>query len=87
VLNNAWQGSTMSMNKSVPISTTRLGTLDAPSQGGTWYQTGLLASGVQVGTGGLFSIALRNWTDPDGVIFNSKEGDPAVTPQLIITYK
>ena len=87
VVNNNWQGATMSMNNSVPISNTRLGTLNSPSRDGTWYQTGLLASGVQVGTGGLFSIALRNWTTPDALWINSKEGNPALTPELILTYK
>jgi hypothetical protein len=77
----------MSMNNSVPISSTKLGSLAAPAKGGTWYQTSLTPGGVQVGAGGLFSLAVKNSTNADGVIFNSKEGDPTLTPQLVVSYK
>jgi mannan endo-1,4-beta-mannosidase len=87
VASNTWNGATMSMNNSVPISSTILGTLNAPAKGNTWYQTSLSAGGVQVGAGGLFSLALKQTTNADGVIFNSKEGDPALTPQLVVSYK
>jgi mannan endo-1,4-beta-mannosidase len=87
VASNTWNGTTMSMNNSVPISSTKLGSLAAPAKGGTWYQTSLTPGGVQVGAGGLFSLAVKNSTNADGVIFNSKEGDPALTPQLVVSYK
>jgi hypothetical protein len=86
VANDSWDGATMSMNHSVPISSTRLGTLVSPSRVGTWYQTSLTPNGVQLGASGLLSLAIKNSTNADGVIFNSKEGDPALTPQLIVTY-
>jgi beta-mannanase len=87
VASNTWNGTTMSMNNSVPISSTKLGSLAAPAKGGTWYQTSLTPGGVQVGAGGLFSLAVKNSTNADGVIFNSKEGDPTLTPQLVVSYK
>jgi len=86
VVSNAWSGTTMSMNNSVPISSTWLGKIVSPSQAGSWYQTSLRSSGVQVGAGGQFSLAVKT-SETDEVIFNSKEGDPSLTPQLVLSYK
>ena len=71
----------------VPISSTKLGTLSSPSLGQTWYQTSLTPPGVQLGSGGLLSMAISSATSADGVIFNSKEDSASVTPQLVITYR
>jgi mannan endo-1,4-beta-mannosidase len=85
VPSNTWSGATMSMNHSVPISPTRLGVLASPSLGGTWYRATLVPTGVQIGAGGLLSMAVTT-SSADGVFFNSKEGDPSMAPQLVVTY-
>jgi beta-mannanase len=87
VVSNSWLGTTMSMNHSVPISSTILGTVTGATKPSTWYATGLNAGGVQVGAGGLFSMALKQTSNADNLIFNSKEGDATLTPQLVVTYK
>lgn len=82
VPSNAWAGDTMSAANPAPISTWQIGTLIAPGAGGTWYTSALNINGVH---SGLFSMAVVNASTGDGLTFNSKEGDPALTPQLIVT--
>jgi mannan endo-1,4-beta-mannosidase len=82
VASNTWNGATMSMNNSVPISTTRLGTLPA-STSGTWNEASLTVAPLQ--GKGLVSMAIVNQQTTDGLVLYSKEGDPANVPQLVVT--
>lgn len=82
VSSNKWNGATMSMINSVPISSTRLGTL-TPSTSGMWNQVSLTVAPLQ--GKGLVSMAIQNQQTSDSLVLYSKEGDPAVAPQLLVT--
>ena len=87
VQSNTWSGAAMSMNNSTPISSTWLGALVAPSQPNSWYQASLSPGVLQAHTGGLLSMAIIDYNSSDGLIFYSKEGDPAVAPVLVVNYQ
>jgi mannan endo-1,4-beta-mannosidase len=88
VPNSNWNGSSINLNNAMAISTTKLGSLVSPSANLTWYQAGLSAAAVQSSAGSQISMALLPvGGNPDGVIFNSKEGDPTLAPQLVVTYR
>lgn len=82
VSSNKWNGATMSMNNSVPISSTLLGTLTAPVVG-QLYSVPLSVSALQ--GKGLVSMAIQNQQTSGSLVLYSKEGDPTVAPQLVVT--
>jgi hypothetical protein len=88
VADNTWNGYTMNLGNAPAISTTKLGSLVSPSANLTWYQAGLSATAVQSSAGGQLNLAVvPTNANGDGVIFNSKEGDTTLAPQLVVTYR
>jgi hypothetical protein len=81
-----WSEQYMSWNNRVPVSSYLLGSLVAPANPNTWYQTSLNTSHVQTKVGGQISIAVSARTG-DLLVFNSREAGSSVAPQLIVSYQ
>jgi beta-mannanase len=81
-----WKEAYMSFSNTVPITSTLLGSLAAPSQPLTRYDAKLSASILQSRVGQRVSLAL-NSRSGDVLIISSRESATANEPQLVVTYK
>jgi hypothetical protein len=81
-----WSERYMSWNNRVPVSSYLLGSLIAPANPNTWYQTSLNTSYVQSKVGGQISMAMSARTG-DLLVFNSRESGSSLAPQLIVSYQ
>ena len=84
VRSDQWQERFVSYNNSVPVSSTRLGTLVAPRNPHSWYATRLSPSVVQSQVGGGLSFAIRGRVD-DMLKFDSRES--AFPAELVLVLK
>jgi hypothetical protein len=81
-----WKEAWMSYDNSVPISSTLLGSLAAPTQPDTWYSVKLALDGLQPNAAGLVSFAIFARSG-DVLIVNSRESGSATAPQLVVSYQ
>jgi mannan endo-1,4-beta-mannosidase len=81
---NSWNGSTTNYTNA-PATGLRLGGMNA-SGGNAWYQSALAHAGVQPYAGTMLNLVIGHSSTTDNLIFNSKDGDQSLAPQLIVTY-